>query len=716
MKKLTTKEWIEKVKENHDDRYIYDDKCVYTGAHKKITIYCKKHGYFTICADSFMKGANCPKCNHDKRVTDFNEYIKRANKVHNSKYSYNEQDINDGKRKIRITCPIHGEFCQDKFSHLNGQGCPKCNIDRKKNRNIDNLTKEFINKAISVHGNKYDYSKVIYLNAKTKICIICPKHGEFYQTPCDHLSGKGCKLCANEKISKKQTLSYDDFINKAISAHGDKYTYHNDYKGTTTKIRITCPIHGDFYMRPSNHIYKKQGCPKCGLDKCIKSNTMTTTEFINNCKKIHNYDYSITEYNGWNENIKYICHTKDKYGNEHGIITQKASAHYNGSGCPKCNTSHLESELMHFFDDKNIKYTYQKKFNWLGRQSLDFYLEEYGIAIECQGEQHYKPVTFFGGEDNLDYVKKNDEKKYSLCSKNNIPLIYYTHIQNDGIYCSNLNDLSSEIKYMNEFKNFKEYIETIYNGKIISNKNYLDIPDKNIIFYFIKTYNGNNKNDLLELINKTEKKTIIIYDYEYQEHKDIVNNKISYMLGLSLNKDRVAARKCTIQVIKQNVSKLFLNNNHIQGNTSATIHLGAYYDNKLVAVMLFKRENDNGYNLVRFATDNNLICQGIGGKMFSFFIKNYDYDYIKTFADRRWTNKPNDNLYIKLGFKLDDILEPDYQYYYDGKLIHKFNCRKNRLNKKYNLPLSMTETQMVDEIGMKKVWTCGLLKYLYKKS
>ena len=126
----------------------------------------------------------------------------------------------------------------------------------------------------------------------------------------------------------------------------------------------------------------------------------------------------------------------------------------------------------------------------------------------------------------------------------------------------------------------------------------------------------------------------------------------------------------------------------------------------------------NSSELTRFASDYHYICQGVGGKLFNWFIKNYKPLEVKSFADKRWTLDKNCNLYTKLGFKLVKELNPDYEYVLDSnpsKRMHKFNFRKSILSKKYNLPLTMTESEMTKELGYSKIWNCGLYKYVWIK-
>ena len=122
-------------------------------------------------------------------------------------------------------------------------------------------TKDFIKKAKEKHGNKYDYSKVEYVDSKTKVCIICPIHGEFWQLPNNHLRGKGCSKCkggvklTNEEFIKKANIKFKNFFN---------YSKVN-YTNATTPIIITCPIHGDFWQTPQSHLHSTYGCPSCAL-------------------------------------------------------------------------------------------------------------------------------------------------------------------------------------------------------------------------------------------------------------------------------------------------------------------------------------------------------------------------------------------------------------------------------------------------------------------
>ena len=167
-------------------------------------------------------------------------------------------------------------------NHLRGHRCPKCYGTPKK------TLKEFVEQAKGIHGNKYDYSKVVYRSTNTKICIICPEHGDFWQTPDSHLIGSGCPAC-----SGCQRITEQVFLERARNIHKEKYDYSKMvFVDSQTKIRIMCPVHGEFWQRPIAHL-NGYGCARCG-----GSLRLTKDEFIDKAKVIHKgkYDYSKREF------------------------------------------------------------------------------------------------------------------------------------------------------------------------------------------------------------------------------------------------------------------------------------------------------------------------------------------------------------------------------------------------------------------------------------
>lgn len=172
------------------------------------------------------------------------EFIERARKVHGEKYDYSKVKYVNNCTKVCIICPEHGEFWQTPNDHLSGRGCPKCALEKFRSN-----TEEFIEEAKKIHGDKYDYSKVNYINNYTKVCIICPEHGEFWQTPSNHLSGRGCSICSESRLEKSLRGVFEK---ENIEFH----TQHSWNWLTSDKNRKQ---HVDFYLPEFNCIVECQG-------------------------------------------------------------------------------------------------------------------------------------------------------------------------------------------------------------------------------------------------------------------------------------------------------------------------------------------------------------------------------------------------------------------------------------------------------------------------
>ena len=199
MKKLTTEEFIQKARDVHGDKYDYS-KVEYVNSTTKVCIICPEHGEFWQKPHIHLQNKGCLICGRQRTATFHSKsqelFLKDAMKIHGNKYDYSKAEYVDSQTKVVIICPVHGEFTQFPSSHLQGNGCPKCGKDRTALRMTN---EDFINKAKAVHGDRYDYSKVQYVYNKTEVCIICPEHGEFWQKPKNHLSGYGCPICSGRK-------------------------------------------------------------------------------------------------------------------------------------------------------------------------------------------------------------------------------------------------------------------------------------------------------------------------------------------------------------------------------------------------------------------------------------------------------------------------------------------------------------------------------------
>lgn len=303
---------------------------------------------------------------------------------------------------------------------------------------------EFIDRAKKVHGDKYDYSKSNYnksdyIGKRVKFDIICLIHGSFLQNPNDHLTGRGCKKCWGNLSSIKQRSNINNFIEKSIKIHGNKYEYtHCNYINAHTKIEIICKLHGSFWQLPLNHL-KGKGCSKC-TNNC-KS---TLEEFIYKSNLIHKnkWDYSNSIYINDITKVEIIC-------KQHGSFLQTPRSHLNNSGCPKCSLSKGELKILNFLQNNKIDFIYQKTFDDCRnpktncKLSYDFYIPSKNLLIEYDGIQHYTTDSFNNWNNNyfkLENIKYKDSVKTNYAILHGIMLyrIKYTDIKNIDVILQSL--------------------------------------------------------------------------------------------------------------------------------------------------------------------------------------------------------------------------------------------------------------------------------------
>ena len=277
---------------------------------------------------------------------------------------------------------------------------------------------EFIDNARKIHGDKYSYDKSVYVDNKTKLIVTCPIHGDFLMRPDKHLWQKrGCSKC-NGGVG----IDTEEFKKRAAEKHHDKYDYSLvEYVNATTPIKIICPEHGIFEQKAGSHIVGK-GCPICG-----GSMKLSTEQFIERSKMVHGdkYDYSLVNYKNNGTKVTIICP-------KHGEFMQTPFHHMDGVGCPHCKRSTLEEATSKYLTEKGIDFIGQHDFDWLGRLSLDFYIPSLNIAIECQGEQHFRPVDFAGNgkewaETEYKKLVERDACKKRLCEENGVILKYINY-------------------------------------------------------------------------------------------------------------------------------------------------------------------------------------------------------------------------------------------------------------------------------------------------
>ena len=378
--KKTLDQFLVKAKRIYGDYYDYS-KVVYVNSSTKVQIVCPEHGVFHKSPQKFLGAKQgCSECNGRVKWT-WNKFVDTATKKYSGKYVYPSQKFATTKDKYSIICPIHGKFSQSISGHLKG-GCNQCAYVVRTAKQRD-TNEEFIEKAIVKHGRIYDYDKVLYHNSQTKVEITCPTHGDFLMKPNNHLLGQGCPACGRIKADEGIRLSYDKALARFRNIHGNHFEYdESTYIDYTTKMLVTCSIHGFFEVTPHAHVSMQTGCRECGILRTAEKNRYSVEEVLDEFHDIHGnrYKYDSESYIAVDQKIRIKCA-------KHGWFEQKVSTHKMGSGCQDCSYELIgdrtrvtkEEFIEQSVLEHGNKYDYSKV-NW-----IDQYTE---IMIGCYNTEH----------------------------------------------------------------------------------------------------------------------------------------------------------------------------------------------------------------------------------------------------------------------------------------------------------------------------------------
>lgn len=536
-----------------------------------------------------------------------------------------------------------------------------------------NTKEEFINCAKIVHNNQYDYSLVDYVNNNTKVKIICPTHGVFEQAPVKHINAKqGCRKCSNIKTHLVQKKDITTFISEATQIHGNKYNYSKvDYKSNRTYVNIICPTHGVFKQTPSNHLRGK-GCKYCG-----GTAKLDTPLFVYKAIGVHGnkYDYSLVNYKGGGSKIKIICPI-------HGVFEQTPNNHLSKEqGCYKCldKIYNTDSFIEKCSKIHNYRYDYSLVSYCGITSSINIICPDHGV-FELRCDSHRSGVGC------------------PKCSNNGFSI---GEIElNEFITNLGINTILKERKMLSgkELDIFipSHNLAIEYNGLYWHSEEFLDND-----YHLNKTKLCEEKN--IQLIH--------IFEDEWELKKDIVKSRLKNILGLT--QDKIYARKCQIKEVSSKESKEFLDKNHIQGNTKASIKYGLYHKNELVCLMTFGIRpmiNKTSLELIRFCNKLDITVIGGADKLLQYFIKNHQPKEIISYADRRWSQG---GLYEKLGFEFVYNTNINFYYLINKKRLNRLNFQKHKIIKNEN-DKNKTASQIMLEQGIYKIYDCGNKKYVLK--
>ena len=503
--------------------------------------------------------------------------------------------------------------------------------------------------------------------------VKCSKCGnEFTREPYYLITrGRGCPICNRAFVSTTEA-----FKQKVHDLVGDEYEVLGEYVNNKTKILMKHMACGTEYMVQPNKFLIGRRCPKCQHP----SRKKTDEEFRKEIHDLVGDEYEVLDpYKGTDKKIRFkhtLC------GN---VYSTTPLVFISGARCPKCQHPSTKKDI----------------------ESVKKEIREI--------DKDYILIS--------DYV--NNRTPIKLRHKCGCEFETYLHnFTKSKVRCPQCKDRQRSILEDEVY----DYIASIYTGEIKQNYKLkrargepeLDIyiPEFRIgievdglYWHSLKKKSKYNLLDKTKYFSKNDIRVIHILEDEWEEHPDIVKNKLSHILKRDAS-PKIYARKCIAKEIGKDEANPFLNAYHIQGCGSAKYKIGLYHKDELVAVMTFTPSrfvtghSEDAAELFRYATK----CSVIGGfsKLFKFAIKTYGFKKVVTFADLRWSS-PTDNVYIKNGFKLEHLSEPSYWYFKNCKRYHRSAFMKYKLKTKLPKYYSddLTEKEIMHKAGYKEIYDCG---------
>lgn len=611
-------------------------------------------------------------------------WIEAARKVHGGKYDYSRSVFVGVKNKITIICPIHGPSEVIAGGHLRGSQCLKCAGKAKL------TTAEWVAKAVAVHGNRFDYSRVDYNGNRVKVEIICRKHGPFWQEPLNHVTNKaGCPVCAGFHADPLAV-----FIAKAKATHGERYDYSQvEYRTTEAPVVIVCREHGEFRQRPYDHL-SGHGCKLCAVDYCADLRRKSLDEFIAAAVLVHGnrYDYSQSDYINSVTPIRIICP-------DHGPFLQNPQGHIAGYGCAACAGKATITRDV-----------------FVGR-SRAVHGDRYEYKDDFAGYLH--PTT----------IICPDHGPFAQVAKN--------HANGSGCPACARESTSSagETEVADWLVSRGMRVER--NRRDILGGFEIDIylPDLKAGIEYHGAYWHCDTRMQHPRIHETKLaaaesagiRLLTVWDFDWSDNRDLVERYILTQLGVS-SAQRYNARSGAVAQVNHADACVLYDRHHIQGSPPrGAIHYGLEIAGELVACMSFgmgiARRGKPDWELARYATGG--IVRGGASKLFAAFLREQKPEQVWSFSDRQHFGG---ELYKALGFVADGRIPADYRVYHQpsGRLWHKSKWQRRHIPARLAEIGSKivfdpetdprTEREIQNQAGALRIYDAGKIRWVYSTS
>lgn len=615
-------------------------------------------------------------------------FIERARAVHGDRFDYSASHFVAVNKKVTVICRVHGPFETSPYQHLRGAGCQKCSGKARK------TTEEFIAEARAIHGEKYDYSRVVYINNSTKVEVICPEHGPFFPKPNNHLVNQtGCPACAG---CRPTTLA--DFLARAQAAHGDRYDYsRTEYRNTNSKVTVLCREHGAFEQIASDHT-SGHGCPACGAKQCIDVQRWSTDDFITRARAVHGdrYDYSQAVYVNAQTPIVILCP-------EHGPFEQVATYHLDGNGCQRCAHN--------------------------ARVDAAEFLRR---ATESHGDRYdYSRLQYRGTLKPAEIVCKDHGPFWQ------IPKFHMT-----GSGCP---ACATALTSSRGERDVADWIadlgvEVVRNDRQALGGFEIDIwiPEHRVGIEYNGAYWHNDRAMPHPRLHETKSQRakilgvdlMTVWDFDWEKRRDIIQRMIRHRLGMA-DSTPIHARSCAVVQPSAILINAFYQDTHVQGGVaSARHHYGLQVDGDLVAGMSFAqgasrrgKTGDGEWELLRYATRG--LVRGGASRLFRAFIREQSPKRVWSYSDRQFF--PG-RLYPRLGFVEDGSVRADYRVFHQASrtLWHKSSWQRCHIQKRL-IELGLgerydpasdprTEREMQELAGVMRIMDSGKIRWRWDRA
>lgn len=512
----------------------------------------------------------------------------------------------------------------------------------------------------------------------------------------------------------KDTL--EDFIRKAKAVHeGEDLDYSKvEYRGSKVKVLIVDhglrpdgTEYGEFWQTPTNHL-RGHGHPDRRNGRISsKVKRIDTEEYVRRAMEAHkgeNLDYSKTVYRGMHEKVCVICRELRPDGTEYGEFWQDAKAHLNGSTHP---------DLARDRNSARQRYTTEE-------------FVELAKAAHPDCDYDYGEVDYKGSQEKVKVFcnrKGGNGKPHGmfLATPDNF-LVGKGCPKCGNHYSAGEDEICEAIgRRLPEGEKVMMHDRSVLGGLELD----IYVPSRKFAVEFdgLAWHGEKRGKDRRYHLSKTERcarngiTLFHVFEDEWKGKKDIVTDKILHSMGLDTGKSKVDARKCTVERMdgRRDETDAFLERNHIQGTCRYTVAYGCFSGDLLIGVCCFTKRL-YGYELSRLCTDRDYSCRGCGSRMFKAFVREFSPECVRTFLDRRWSPADGSVMYSAMGFSEECRIAPSYWYTDGFTRRHRFLFRKMKLSKWYGFPMSMTEKEMTERLGLDRVWDCGLIRYVWKAS